>query len=146
VLALLRSRPTARGPVAVRGPGKLLYSPIGLPAYLARFDGGEVVPVGATLGTNDGVRALIGFDDGGGEALYAAGLFTTAGSTPANRIARLDGNHWSALDGRRLGGRSPASDRVQALASYDDAIGSGVVRGREVSRSAGGFPRTASRR
>ena len=34
---------------------------------------------------------------GGSGSLYAGGSFTTAGGTPANRVAKWDGSAWSAL-------------------------------------------------
>jgi hypothetical protein len=43
-------------------------------------------------GLNSGVDALAVFDDGTGPALYAGGLFGTAGGLPANRIAKM-GRH-----------------------------------------------------
>ena len=48
-------------------------------------------------GTSGAVRALVVFDDGSGEALYAAGDFTAAGDAPADRVARWDGSTWRAL-------------------------------------------------
>ena len=41
--------------------------------------------------------ALTVFDDGGGPALYAGGVFTSAGGVAANRIAKWDGSSWAAL-------------------------------------------------
>jgi hypothetical protein len=96
------------------------------------------VPVGTTSARTT-ASALIAYNDGGGEALYAAGLFTTAGSTPANRIARLDGDRWSALDGGGIGGPLRGSDRVQALASYDDGSGPALFAAGAFSL-AGGSP------
>jgi len=42
---------------------------------------------------------LQAFDDGsgGGPALYVGGVFTQAGGTPANGVARWDGTSWSAV-------------------------------------------------
>ena len=50
----------------------------------------ELVGVGAPgSGMNDHVYALASFDDGSGPALYAGGIFTTAGGVAANRIAQV---------------------------------------------------------
>ncbi len=71
-------------------------------------------------GTNDIVWALAAYDDGDGPALYAAGLFTQAGGSPAERIARWDGSAWSALpDPSGLG----LNGLPLALRSYDDGSG-----------------------
>lgn len=66
---------------------------------VARWDGTKWRALGSgVVGTSPdgytGVRALAFGLDG---ALYAGGYFTTAGGTPANRIARWDGTSWSAL-------------------------------------------------
>ena len=58
-------------------------------------------------GMNYGVFALA-FDLSGN--LYAGGEFTTAGGVPASRVAKWDGNRWSALG-------SGTNDFVKALAS-----------------------------
>lgn len=58
------------------------------------------------------------FDDGTGEALYAVGDFTMADGATVNRVARWDGQSWSAL-GNGLGGIA------RALAVYDDGSGGG---------------------
>ncbi len=54
-------------------------------------------------GTDGSVTALVVFDgDGPGAdppALYAGGVFTTAGGVDANHIAKWDGTAWSALAG-----------------------------------------------
>jgi hypothetical protein len=52
-------------------------------------------------GTNSGVYALTSFDDGTGPALYAAGLFTTAGFVTARGVAKWNGADWSAPRQRR---------------------------------------------
>jgi hypothetical protein len=82
------------------------------------------------------VNALTVFDDGrgSGPALYAGGRFTSAGATPANRIARWDGEHWSAL-GTGLDGE------VLCLAVFDDGRGAGpaLYAGGSFT-SAGGAP------
>lgn len=50
-------------------------------------------------GLDNNVLATTTWDDGRGPALYAGGLFTTAGGQVVNRIARWDGTQWSPLAG-----------------------------------------------
>jgi hypothetical protein len=62
------------------------------------------------------------YDDGSGSALYAGGLFTTAGGMAANRIAKWDGASWTALG-------SGMDNIVEALTVYDDGSGSALYAG-----------------
>ena len=64
---------------------------------IAKWNGSTWSALGT--GMNAEVRALAVFDDGsgGGPALYAGGFFTTAGGVSANRIAKWNGNSWSAV-------------------------------------------------
>ena len=114
---------------ALYAGGDVFYTPLALPLYLGRLDGSGWIPVGHTLGTNGGVDALAVFDDGGGEKIFAAGDFTAAGSTRAGRIARLDGDRWSALAGGGIGGSPDEYGRVRALAVWDDGAGSALFAG-----------------
>jgi hypothetical protein len=120
--------------------GDVFYAPLSLPLYLGRFDGSVWIPVGRDLGMNAGVNALAKFDDGGGEKLFAAGRFTTAGSTRADLIARFDGDRWSALSGGGIG-NSPTNydDSVDALAVQYDGTGASLYAGGHFS-TAGGTP------
>jgi len=96
------------------GAGPALYAggefifPSGVAARrVARWNGVEWSALGA--GMNGGVAALTVFDDGagGGAALHAAGLFTSADEQPANRIARWNGTTWTPL-GSGLNGAAQA--------------------------------------
>lgn len=82
---------------------------------IARWDGFSWSTVG--VGINGIVFALCVFDDDGPgphpEALYAAGMFGLAGTTPASNIARWDGAQWEAV-GEGL------NNTVRALFLYDD--------------------------
>src|SRR5690606_34199989 len=74
----------------------------------------------------DGVAfcwSLAVYDDGSGPALYVGGFFTTAGGVPANRIARWDGQNWSAVG---VGMTSGPGGQVRALAAYDDGTGTAL--------------------
>ncbi len=53
---------------------------------------GEGIP-----GVSGTINALVKYDDGTGEKLYAAGAFTTAGTSTAARIAVWDGAEWQPL-------------------------------------------------
>ena len=68
---------------------------------IARWDGSAWSALAGPSGTgiDSSVVALAVFDDGSGPALYAGGLFTTAGGVTVNRIARWNGSAWSALSG-----------------------------------------------
>ena len=83
-------------------------------------------------GINGRVDALTVFDDGTGPALYAGGIFTTAGGVAANRIAKWDGTQWSALG-------SGLNNIVRALTAFDDGTGSALYAGGNFT-TAGGMP------
>jgi len=80
---------------------------------IAKWDGVSWSALGT--GVNESIFDLTIFDDGSGSgpALYAGGTFTTAGGVSVNRIAKWDGNSWSALG---LG----LSNMVAALAVWED--------------------------
>lgn len=82
----------------------------GAPAQgIARWDGVAWAPLGAGIvPAGNGVRRLCVFDDGAGEALYAAGEFINAGGMTASRIARWSDGAWSTLG-------SGANNAVAAL-------------------------------
>jgi hypothetical protein len=91
------------------------------------------------LGFDDGsVGAMAEFDDGTGNALYAAGSFTLSGGVAVNRIAKWTGSGWQSL------GSGIADGGVNTLAVYDDGSGSALyvggsftsVDGRPLSRVA----------
>lgn len=68
------------------------------------------------------VRALCLYDDGDGSALFAGGLFATAGGLDVNHIAKRDGPGWAALGAGITG-------TVRALATYDDGTGPALYAG-----------------
>jgi hypothetical protein len=74
---------------------------------------------------DNAVHALVVFDDGSGAgpALYAGGGFNTAGGQSASKIARWDGQSWSALGG------GATSNQVFALAAFDDGAGLALFAG-----------------
>lgn len=88
---------------------------------IAKWDGSTWSPLGSGVsGAQPSVWALATFDDGtgGGEALYAGGFFTSAGSVTANYIAKWDGNTWSGLN-------TTLNNGVLALAVFDDGSETG---------------------
>ncbi len=102
--------------------------------HVAKWDGTTWSALGSGMGSgffDTSVDALAVFDDGGGEALYAAGDFTIAGGGAANFIAKWDGSSWSALD---VGTNS----LIDSLAVFDDGSGPALFAG-GVFSSVGGF-------
>ncbi len=82
---------------------------------------------GGTVGTpgvNGQVMAMCVWDDGTGPGLYVGGDFTTAGGAPALRLARWNGQAWSAVGGGVTG-------RVTALHVFDDGRGKALYVGGE---------------
>lgn len=88
----------------------------------ASVSAGDLVWQTLGLGTNNAVRAIVGFDDDGPgphvTSVYAGGFFTSAGGKPANRIACWDGKDWRPLGGGLTGGSFPPV--VHALAVFDE--------------------------
>jgi hypothetical protein len=84
---------------------------------IARWDGASWSSLGSGLsGPSHRVQALATFDDGSGPALYAGGLFFSAGGSPARSVARWNGASWSPLAGGLEG-------IVHALQVFDDGSG-----------------------
>jgi len=102
---------------------------------IAKWDGVAWSPLVGPNGTgvDATIDALAVFDDGSGPALYAAGVFTTAGGVSVNRIAKWDGTAWSALAGQGTG----VNDRVFALAVYDDGSGPALYAGGDFTTAGG---------
>ncbi len=93
--------------------------------HIARWDGTSWSPLGTGMsgsGPYTSVSALTVFDDGSGPALYAGGIFTTAGGAAANSIAKWDGTSWSPLGTGMNGG-------VLALTVFDDGSGPALYAG-----------------
>jgi hypothetical protein len=105
---------------------------------IARWDGTAWHALGTGLASSSGsaaAKSLAIFDDGSGPALFVGGVFGFAGGVPAHRIAKWDGNTWSAL-GTGIGG---GFDGVLALASFDDGTGRALYVAGDFT-SAGGIP------
>jgi hypothetical protein len=84
---------------------------------IARWDGAAWSALGSGNGLAGRANVVRVLDLGNGPALYAGGGFAAAGASPANAVARWDGQGWSALDGGLLGGV------VNGLKTYDHADG-----------------------
>jgi len=82
-------------------------------------------------GVSGGVSAAIVFDDGTGPALYAGGVFTTAGEVAAPGIAQWDGTRWAAL------GPGMSNSPVLALTAFDDGTGPALYAGGEFTIAGG---------
>ncbi|MFO0826590.1 MAG: hypothetical protein U0572_00430 [Phycisphaerales bacterium] len=83
---------------------------------------------GSANGVNSSVRALTAFDDGsgGGPALYAGGIFTSAGGATANRVAKWNGSAWSSLG---TGAANGVTSQVYALTVFDAGSGPALYAG-----------------
>jgi hypothetical protein len=90
--------------------------------HVVRYDGSNFYPLGekpangfATPPIN--VSCIGQADDG----IYVGGLFTAAGKTLANRIARWDGTNWNTVGGGTMGGASSAN-RVLAISGRNNEV------------------------
>ncbi len=76
------------------------------------------------------VSALTDFDDGGGNALYVGGNFTSAGGASANNVAKWNGSSWSSLG-------AGFNSTVRALTVFDDGGGNALYAGGDFVTSGG---------
>ncbi len=85
---------------------------------VAKWDGNHWTGLGSGMTSSSGTPAVYALAVSGTN-LYAGGVFTTAGGSPATNIARWDGSSWSALG-------SGMNDEVHALAvSGNDVYAAG---------------------
>lgn len=84
---------------------------------VAKWDGNTWSALGSGL-ENGGGNAYVFALAVSGSNLYAGGIFTTAGGTPANRIAKWNGNAWVALG-------SGVNNDVLALGLADNILYAG---------------------
>jgi hypothetical protein len=103
---------------------------------IAKWDGSSWSALGTGIGgqSSDAVRALSVFDDGGGPALYAGGIFGIAGGVAANNIAKWNGTSWSGL-GSGMSGGSPSA--VFALTVFTLGSATALYAGGEFSLAGG---------
>lgn len=81
---------------------------------VAKWNGRDWSALGSEFQTDGYGPAIAALAVSGG-GLYAGGIFTNAGGTPANRIARWNGTNWSAL-GSGLAMNNSSTPIVYALA------------------------------
>lgn len=75
----------------------------GTGAKVARWDGQSWTALGAGITSGASyVTSVIGFDDGSGPAIYAAGSFTEVDGQPLINIARWNGKVWSPVGDPKL--------------------------------------------
>jgi hypothetical protein len=90
--------------------------------HVVRYDGSNFYPLGIKPANGFSTPpinvACIGQADDG---IYVGGLFTAAGKTLANRIARWDGTNWNDVGGGTMGGASSAN-RVLAIAGLGSDV------------------------
>lgn len=89
---------------------------------VARYDGTNFYSLGEKPANGFTTPALnvacIGQADDG---IYVGGLFTAAGKTAANRIARWDGTNWHSVGGGTMGGTG-SGNRVLAIAGRGNEV------------------------
>jgi trimeric autotransporter adhesin len=86
---------------------------------------------------NVDIRALLAHDDDSGPSVFAAGNFTSIGGTPANGIARWDGQQWNAL-GNGLGPATTINLGGRSMAVFDDGSGPALFAGGHFHTTHGG--------
>lgn len=87
---------------------------------VGKWDGVQWRPLGDGLPNT--VFALAVYDDGGGAALYAGGLFRKDQGAPSDRVAKWDGRQWLPV-GDTLNGN------VYTLTVFDDGGGPVLIAG-----------------
>ena len=103
---------------------------------IAKWDGSSwsALPEVPGHGLNGRVLALAVHNDGSGNALFAGGTFTTAGSASANYIAKWNGSEWLPLSSP---GGNGVSFIVTSLAVFDDGTGKALFAGGRFTRAGG---------
>ena len=99
--------------------------------HIAAWNGSSWSAVGGGVSNGDvltSVYHILEHNDGAGNALYNAGDFKTAGTTPARHVARWDNvSGWSALGpGVNWGGFAA---NARTIAAYDDGTGTALYFG-----------------
>jgi hypothetical protein len=99
---------------------------------VAKWNGSTWSPLGGGIPfvfNYESVYSLAVFDDGAGPALYAGGVFSTAGGMPVKNIAKWNGSSWSAVGG------GISYWGVETLAVCDDGTGPALFAGGEFHRA-----------
>lgn len=97
--------------------------------HVGRWNGTAWTPL--STGTNDVIYTLETFKDrtGGGTQLYAGGIFTTAGKSAANRIAKWNGTNWVSLGSGLTGAPSGTPSTALSMSVFDDGSGDALYVG-----------------
>ena len=103
--------------------------------HVGRWDGETWSPVGQ--GLNDDVLALVVFDDGDGEALYAGGDFFEARLEGIHFVSRWDGNSWTPLNTGLKGVFNDLNGAAYAFAVYNDGSGEALYVAGEFTLASG---------
>lgn len=98
---------------------------------IARWDGRTWAAVGEGV-TGGAALTMKVFDDGTGPALYVGGAFTMAGGLPIQRLARWNGEAWSAV-----GGDVTGNSMVTDMIIWNDGQGEGLLIGGRFNYVAG---------
>lgn len=98
--------------------------------YFAKWNGTDWSTTGNGMAGGSSLTVVIdleSFDDGSGDgsALYAGGIFGSAGGEATKAIARWDGSEWSPVGG----GMPGANDAVFDVFSFDDGSGNAMFAG-----------------
>lgn len=103
--------------------GRFRINPSMALVTIARWDGNEWVSLSDDIAVRSTVQVteLAIFDDGTGNALYAAGGIEEIGTEPADGLIRWDGTSWTEVGGGVR--RGIASGRITDLAVADDGQG-----------------------
>lgn len=103
---------------------------------IAKWNGSNWSALGSGFGFDGRIRALSGFDDGGVPALCAAGLFSTAGGTTANNIAKWRAGAWFPMADGLSGGHFGVPS-LHTLTTFDDGEGPALYAGGEFQIGSG---------
>jgi hypothetical protein len=101
--------------------------------HVVRYDGSSFYPLGAKPANGFATPPLnVSCIGQAADGIYVGGLFTAAGKTLVNRIARWDGTNWNDVGGGTMGG-SGSANRVLAIAG----LGSDVYVGGTFTNAGG---------
>ncbi len=101
---------------------------------VAKWDGTNWSALGSGLTGGTFVHSMLVYDDGTGPALYVGGIFTMAGGSAANAIAKWNGTSWSAVGTGMSGG---ALTGVFDLRAFNDGGGQALYAGGEFTTAGG---------
>jgi hypothetical protein len=90
--------------------------------HVVRYDGSNFYPLGAKPANGFANPTLnVSCIGQANDGIYVGGLFTAAGKTLVNRIARWDGTNWNDVGGGTMGGIS-TGNRVLAIAGLGSDV------------------------